>query len=48
MVSSTTLSLNSAKNEIQYTEAFDINYRYELFKAYLCLVGRLDRKYVQN
>lgn len=48
MVSSTTLSLNSAKNEIQYTEAFDINYRYELFKAYLCLIGRLDRKYVSK
>lgn len=27
---------------------FDTNYRYELFKAYLYLIGRLDRKYVSN
>lgn len=48
IVSASTLSQNSIKNEVKYTEAFDINYRYELFKAYLCLIGRLDRKYVSK
>ena len=48
IVGATTLNQNSAKNEIRYSELFDTNYRYELFKAYLYLIGRLDKKYVSK
>lgn len=48
IVGATTLNQNSSKNEIRYSELFDTNYRYELFKAYLYLIGRLDRKYVSK
>ena len=48
IVGAITLNQNSSKNEIRYSELFDTNYRYELFKAYLYLIGRLDRKYVSK
>ena len=48
IVGSTTLNQNSSKKEIHYTEAFDTNYRYEMFKAYLHLLGRLDKKYISK
>lgn len=48
IVGATTLSQNSSKNELHYTELFDLNYRYELFKTYLFLIGRLDRRFVSK
>lgn len=40
LVTATTLNDNNNKDEISYTEGFDINYRYETFKCYLKGVGK--------
>lgn len=48
LVTFTTLNENGNKEEIKYSEAFDINYRYELFKSYLKYIGRLNAKYVSK
>lgn len=48
IVNATTLNENDNKEEIEYGEAFDINYRYEIFKCYLKYIGRLDQKYVSK
>ncbi|RCX12217.1 uncharacterized protein DFR58_12327 [Anaerobacterium chartisolvens] len=48
IIGATTLNENSVKEELRYNEIFDINYRYELFKAYLFLIGRLEKKYVSK
>lgn len=48
VVTATTLNENGNKQEIQYGELFDINYRYELFKCYLKYIGRLDKKNVSK
>ena len=48
VVGATTLNENGNKHEIQYSEMFDINYRYELFKCYLKYIGRLDKKFTSK
>lgn len=48
LVTFTTLNENGSKEEIKYGEAFDINYRYELFKCYLKYIGRLKPQYVSK
>ena len=40
LVTVTTLNTNSNKEKITYTERFDVNYRYEIFKYYLFLIGK--------
>lgn len=40
LVTASTLNINNNKDAITYTEQFDINYRYEIFKNYLSLIGR--------
>lgn len=48
VVTVTTLNENGNKSDINYSEAFDLNYRYELFKCYLKCLGRLDESYVSK
>lgn len=48
VVTVTTLNENGNKQAIKYSEAFDINYRYELFKCYLGYIGRLDKDQVSK
>lgn len=48
VVTATTLNENGSKQRVQYSELFDINYRYELFKCYLKNIGRLNTKYVSK
>ena len=40
LVTATTLNSTSNKEKISYTEQFDVNYRYEIFKYYLSLIGK--------
>ena len=46
VVGATTLNENGNKHEIQYSEMFDINYRYELFKCYLNILEDWIKVYI--
>lgn len=48
LVTVTTLNENGNKQEILYSDAFDINYRYEIFKCLLKYVGKLSGEYTSK
>ncbi|MDD3415193.1 MAG: Cys-rich peptide radical SAM maturase CcpM [Lachnospiraceae bacterium] len=47
-VTSTGVSDRDAKMELCLQENFYINYQYELFKSFLSLIGKLDKKYTSK